>query len=438
VADTIVSGGSSAGPIPPSTPENCVVKLELPALGLAIDTFTSYEYSSHFLTPSDGWSFTIGNEDLIQSVANLIKPGMLINMSINGHVQSSGYVDGIETHTSRSSGTEFTFHGRDRLAYAVDACADPRLRLMSSQSLQDVMQAIFAPFGFNDFVADNNANRNVVTGTKIGIKTSKKGKPLKSQVIHQLKPYSGEGCFAFAARVAQRLGLWIWLSADGQHVVVSTPDFAQQPSYKLAQKRGPADIYNNVLSSHASIDISDQPSCIIATGFGTGGENPVSNFSLGVRNPAINADIKTILSSYRNTLFIPWPADPDSPDPSIQTATWIPAPVTQAFARPLFLHDDEAHTILELKYFLRREMSLRVRKTLTYNVEVEGHGVSVSSSNVGSGDIIIWGVDTIVDVDDDYANVHEPLYVLGRTFTKSRDGGTKTRLDLIRPHSIEF
>jgi len=54
------------------------------------------------------------------------------------------------------------------------------------------------------------------------------------------------------------------------------------------------------------------------------------------------------------------------------------------------------------------------------------------------GSFTPWAVDTMVDVQDDVGGVYEPLYVLSRTFHKSRSGGTKTDLELIRRYSLDL
>ncbi len=94
----------------------------------------------------------------------------------------------------------------------------------------------------------------------------------------------------------------------------------------------------------------------------------------------------------------------------------------------MYLHDDESATTEQLQCFIRRELALRQRRSLTYSVEMPGHTQNGKP----------WAVDTMVTVDDDYNRIHEDLYVLSRTFSKSRQGGTKTHLELIRPGTLEF
>ncbi len=100
--------------------------------------------------------------------------------------------------------------------------------------------------------------------------------------------------------------------------------------------------------------------------------------------------------------------------------------------RPMFLHDDEAHTPEELENFVRREMSLLMRQSLQVHVTVEGHGQQTEDG------FVPWAVDTVVDVKDEVSGLDERLYVLSRHFTKDRRGGTHTSMQLIRLNSLQF
>ena len=100
-------------------------------------------------------------------------------------------------------------------------------------------------------------------------------------------------------------------------------------------------------------------------------------------------------------------------------------------ARPMFLHDDEAKTPDQLVRFAYRELSLRQQRMWTGRYVVEGHTQGAAKNP--------WAVDTIVTVDDDSGKgFHGPMYVRGRTFEKSRNGGTRTTLRLCLPHTIDF
>ena len=408
------------------TPENGTIVLELPDAGIVLDTFNSYSFNSHFLTPTDGWHFNVGDETISDKLLQALTPGQSVQLKVDDLIQASGFVDRVDIRSDRSGGTEVSIAGRDVLAPAVDANIDPRMRFSEGQTLEQILFAIFQQFGFNAMVVDDEANLNVMRGQTRGIKTSKKGKPLKSFITHQLKPYPHEGAFAFASRLTQRHGLWIWPSADGKALIVGKPIFDQEASYALRHKRGAAGVDNNVVSSSVCRDGTDQPSIIVATGYGAGGAFPRSS----LKAIAINE-----LTAYGpDGDFVPvvkqvLKDNPEAVRIDVRTDFGHEALVPSKVARPLYLHDDESKTPEQLANYVRRELALRQRKAFTGHYIVEGH------KNSGAP----WTVNSIVDIDDDVSNVHGAFWILSRTFNKDRTGtGTRTELEIIRPNTLAF
>lgn len=397
------------------------IELLLPDAGITLSTWTEYSFNSHFLTPTDGWHFTVANSDLPQEVRAALVPGALVRLRINGCVQSTGYIDEISPGQDRHAGTVWHISGRDCLSPAVDANADPRDRYAKGTTLLDFLLGVLGPYGFTIFVEDDDANRGVITGQLRGTKTSKKGKPLKSVTLHQLKPYQSEGAFAFASRIAQRQGFWIWPDANGESLVVSKPDFTYdlQTTPKLKRTVNQSNGFNNVLSGGVRRSVTEQPSIIVAQGFGGGGSYARTRMTALVVNPAVNADVQDILNTY--------------PDAKVVSTDYFFAPLPGKFARPMFLHDDESKTPAELENFVRRELALRIHKAFQGSYEVNGH-----TYKVPDGTAAPWCVNTVVYVDDDVSDVHEPMWVMSRTFTKSRTEGTRTALELVRLNSLVF
>ena len=430
-------------------PEDDAIELQLRdqsgAISKVINTWKQYSYNSHFLTPTDGWSFTLGDEVVKQSILEGIFVGQRVTLSINGHTQGDGYVDKIQINGNRSSGVSVSVEGRDRFAPVVDGNIDPQnVRFNSSQSLWDVLYAVFSPYGWTvqatigpdaQYIVSNEANRNVITGEAQGVPATKLSKPIKSYQLHQLKPYPNEGNFAFAARVAQRFGLWIWLSADGRQVIIGKPDFGQAKKYDIRHKTGAAGSLNNVLDYHVERHAGEMPTVIVATGFGGGGEYPRGGLkcvfpniltgytALGAVRPEVqaiinaNGDGKIVLPSTESLQYL-----------NTRALTGVSTNFFNSQHRPMYLHDDESKTLEQLENFVRREMSLRQRSALTAVYTLEGH------SHNGRP----WCVDTIVNVDDDVCGIHGNMWVMSRTFTKDRMSGTRTRVELILPYTMEF
>ena len=373
-----------------SSPDRESVILRLANGGIGITNWLSYSFNEHFLTPSDAWSFEVSGSTLTDEQKGGLVPGALVQLLINGNIQSTGYIDSIERKASRTGGTLWTISGRDRFGQVVDACADPTIQFDPLSTLDQAMLTIFGQFGYtaSQIIVDNDDNRALQTGQISGTKTSNKGKPLKSFALHQYRPYPREGLFEFAARICHRRGLWIWPSSDGTKVIVGRPNFDQSSFYRLVRQAGGQ---NDILDGSVKYDLSNQPCIIVADGF-----------------------------PQAVTL------------PPLHPATSYPQMIAPSF-RTIYLHDDEAKTQAELNSFVYREMALRLRSSLHVTYTVEGHGMLAQD-----GSFTPWAVDTMVDVQDDVGGVYEPLYVLSRTFHKSRSGGTKTDLELIRRYSLDL
>jgi prophage tail gpP-like protein len=410
----------------PSHAESEQVALTLIERPLILKNWKSYEFSSHFLTPTDGWSFTIGAEDLDDETKQALRVGVRVSLTINGAVQAHGYIDAISISASRSGGLEYTIQGRDTLAQAVDSCADPTQSLKEGMNLEQALVSLFAPFGWGSpdrFTVTNDASRGVKTGTARGVKYTKGGRrkpprPTMEYLLHQLRPHSREGVFEFASRIAQRFGLWIWSTASGEQLVVSKPAFDVDPYYVLRRNRKGT---TNVLDGTVHYNIADQPTLIVADGVSGGGEFGRGRIKTIMGNTAVFCTDPAYLKPFEKY-----------PDAKRLLGHNFPTLMRVPRARTLYLHDDESQTQENLDAYVRREMALLQRRSITADYTVEGHG-----QNTPDG-FVPWTVDTTVDVEDEVAGFFERMYVMGRTFRKSRDGGTSTHLELIRLYTLEF
>jgi len=392
--------------------------------GVQFDRFIAYEVSSNYLTPTDGWSFTLAADMLSDNDRNALIEGAKVEMSIDGQVQLTGYIDTIQAHGSRSAGSLLTVEGRDWYSLAVDGHIDPSIRFKPSQTLADVVEQTLGPFGVTDFAIDAIANRNAITGRIYGTPTSKKGKPLKSYVLHEIKPYQQEGAHAFVSRVAQRFGLWIRPAADGKTVIVGQPDFDQPSRYGI-RLRNDGSQNNNVTDWDVKASRGDQPSVIFCEGFGGGGTFASNTLRTYIVNPLVVspiADIDALIKRY------PGIAQTAVPLPALGSAI-AGGPIPEAFIRALYLKDTESHTLAELQAYARRQLALHMRKSLSAHYTIEGH-------KLGGQPVAI---DTIADVDDDLGGVKIPLWILDRRFSKrAGEEGTKTVIEGIRPGTLQF
>jgi prophage tail gpP-like protein len=400
--------------------------------GLQIKQWVEYGFNSNFLTPTDGWSLTVGGEIVSKDLERELVPGARVSLSLNGLDQCSGYVDGVEISADRDSGLVYRFEGRDSLSPIIDGHIDPRTHFKESQSLEELFRTIFEPFGFKNFVIDNDAHRSLRTGLRTGRpgKGKRGGRAIAQRKLRQLRPQMHEGAFAFAARVAQRHGLWIWSSPDGQTIILGEPDFDQEPSYKLRRNRGGT----NILGGHIKLDTAEQPTIVLADGFSGGGEFGKSRIRAKCVHPILGYDASGTMLPHVKAIYDKHAEAVEIKLPSVDTKNTLyrKARSNRIQSRPLYLHDDESKTLEQLTMYVQREMALRLQKSAAVSYTVEGHAWT------DGGAYVPWAPDTIVDVDDDVFGIKGRMYVLGRTFRKSRNGGTTTQLDLILPGSLKF
>jgi prophage tail gpP-like protein len=424
------------------------VEVYFPDVGIKVQNWTSYELNQHFLTPTDGWRFTIGDEFLTDELVNALVPGQKVEFYINGLPQCVGYIGKLTTHADRRSGTVLTVEGRDVFAPLVDSGLDPKLIFPEGTPYEEVVRGVLKDFGFNDVLFTNEANRALQTAkdtvlhstktaanapkakaakdphtTTRGAKAAAKSeaKRLQKATAHQVKPYPNEGAYEFLARISSRYGLFLWPSADGKQVIISKPAYLQTPVYKLLCKRE-GDV-TNILSATAVRDWDEQPSAIVATG--RGGDlarrqgmtaYAVNPWTGNDKDGTVPLDLAKRLQEY----------------PTAKQVNVLVSPGAQRYVsrtpRIMYVHDDNSQNLEQLQYFVRRELSMKMRRVLTYSVAVQGH------TQAG----VPWCVDTMVEVDDDLNNLHENMYLLSRTFSKSRSEGTKTHLELIREGTLDL
>lgn len=418
-----------ANPYDIDQPEDGSITIRLPYAGSASNPqveyshFLSYRYQQSFLSPSDQWSFTLATDELSPSDQAALIEGARVEVSIDDQGQAIGFIDEVKCHGNREAGAVTTITGFDWLHPTVQSHIDPGIKFKPSQTLEYLLEQVFEPFGMKVLSIDNITNRNAITGRIYGSPRSKKGKPLKSYSLHRTQPYPNESAFAFASRVSQRFGLWIWPAADGQTVIVGQPDFDQPSRYSVRLKNDGTQA-NNVIDWDVTSARGDQPSIIFASGSGGGGEFAQSTLRGYIVNPLLVspiADVDALVKRYPGIIQAAVPL------PALGSAI-SSVPVPLGAMRPLYLHDPESHDNAELQAYLRRELSHCMRRSLSAKYTIEGH-------RLGGQPIAI---DTMIDVDDDLSNTHLPLWILEREFMKDLGGGTKTTFSGIRPGTLAF
>lgn len=436
------------------------VVLRLPDYGREIVNWSRYSFNQQFLSPTSGWSFSISDEDTALT-NDLLVEGAVVQLVINNNVQCTGYIEK-KTIQTGPRGTTVTIQGRDILGPVVDATIDPDFKFTAGMTIPQFVLAVLLPFGIKNIRNSDAANINIITGLPAkqgGGGTSTVQVPqqqstvnadgtitlsstyvqatvtqvsgtrpdLKTITIQQLKPHAGEGVYAFIDRVLRRLGFTMWAMADGSGVVIDKADFTTPPSQKIVHKRTDPS-RNNVLDGTMRMDLTSQPSVIIATGRGGGQTTAKSamrvimvNELTGLdENGFVLSEIRKIADKYASAKFL---------DLRSELAPFKRPKGDRKVVRPFFLKDDEAKNMAQLEAFVRREMGNRQMKSLQLDYRLVGHT---------SDGVHPWGINTSVAVEDDVFGVQETMWVVEKEFTKSNSGGTETSLKLIRPYTLQI
>jgi prophage tail gpP-like protein len=390
-----------------------------------IRVLDNYKFNQNFLVPTAGWSFVISTEDTILANQYFV-PGARIQIYANGHLQCTGYIDNINKGQSSEQGTKFTISGRDILGPVCDGSLDRiSSQIAANMTVEDLLHKILPRFGITVYYLNDNENINVVTGSSNSTapKTNLKAIPLD-----KLKGKFGEGAYELIERILSRLGLRMWAACTHDAVVIDKPNFTNAPIHRIIRKKDPLLSYsNNVLSGFANINYQKQPSAVVLEGSGGQGDNANSQLIAIAYNELVSFKAD---GSMRNNIVDLAAGYPNAKVLDIRKEL-LPKRdlITKTYAQlPAFIKDDESKTIEQLCQSARKRLSMFQKEYLSCEYELEGHSQNGHP----------FAVNTMVSVDDDVCDIHQNLWVLDKTFTKSSQGGTRTQLKLILPYTLEL
>src|SRR6266542_78830 len=119
-----------------------------------IQIWESYTFSKHYLQPTDGFRFIVGDEQLNPDLFKLLVPGQRVQLEINGNLQCTGYIDVVDPSGDRSSGNTILLEGRDCFSPVVDAEIDPRKHYPDKTILSKLLEDTLEQFDCTTFLID--------------------------------------------------------------------------------------------------------------------------------------------------------------------------------------------------------------------------------------------------------------------------------------------
>ena len=91
------------------------VGLELTNFGRRIDNWTEYTFNSHYLTPTDAFSFTLAGKDVDGDSLRYTAPFQPVTLTVGQRTTATGYIDSQNIHHDRSGGTAAGHRNAERL-----------------------------------------------------------------------------------------------------------------------------------------------------------------------------------------------------------------------------------------------------------------------------------------------------------------------------------
>jgi prophage tail gpP-like protein len=368
----------------------------------------SWSIDSSFLTSTDGFEFQFIGETVEAKTGLELAP---VELLVDGQSMLFGRID--VTVIGDVSPSIVTVRGRDYLADLVEGDIDPTVSIAAGATLDDVILQVCGPYGITHIEGGPEARQLA--------RTKKPQKPAKKRGKKQLrddKPEPGQCAYDFCNRILARGGLTMQPASEPYKVVLQAPNYSQDSIGRITRKNTQF-AAGNVIKGVATRDFSRCPTYALFTGRQGA---PVEKSSRTKKQ----WDIGEVANGYQGDLkdtLMRWalggrrlPKD---------RALIVP----RALYRLLYWRDERAKTQSEIDNSALRAVAERLKDTLRYEVTLRG------LVNPDTG--YYWAVDTIVDVDDDVAMVHEPLWVASRKFTFDGSKLTTT-LECWRPGTFQI
>lgn len=366
----------------------------------------TWSIDSAFLTSTDAFEFEFIGEKPDDRREMELAP---VELFIDGCSMLQGRVD--ITVRGDKGPSVVTCRGRDYFGDLMEGDVDPTIVVPAGATLEDTILQACAPYGI--IGVDGPEARQMA-------RTKATQKPVKLPRKHQLKdakPEPGQGCYDWCNRILARHGLTMQPAADASKVVLQAPNYAQDPIGRIIRKDSAQP--GNVIRGVATRDFSKIPTWALFSG--RAGKPSESS-----SRTKANWDLAEVSAGYASELhdiLMRWTIG------GRRLPTNRSAIVPRALYRLLYWRDELAKTQEQIDASALRAVAERIKDTLRYEVTLRG------LVNPDTG--YFWSYDTILDVDDDVADVHENLWVASRNF--SFDGKQlTTKLECWRPGSFQI
>jgi len=380
-------------------------RIELVSDGIPILYSESYEVILGILQQPAAFCLTLGAAVPVRELAELWVPGTPFELRIGGAAQFSGRSDGY-TLGKGEGGNRCSVRGRDTLATLNDAFARTEQGFSDASFLDLVNAAMTEAYGLSGaptVIFSNEANRKAITKAPVeqdsgpvalarviarglGFELKLASKAAQSKKL-QLK--MGQRWLSdFLKPEMDRAGLFLWAAGDGT-VMLTTPNTAQQPTFRLFRRNGKTNIIDGEYKNEPTARFSR---CEVHSRAGGA------------------ADARTkIFASYEDQEMVGW-----------------------GFDRPLCISDPKSKTIEQAEFLARRKIIEARRGAWSLSYTIAGHALP----NLYNGEMSIPAPDVVFEVDDDEFGISGKFWA--EAVAHRRNPHRTTTIQLMRVEDVVF
>lgn len=385
--------------------------------GTIIDSWTRLSLRDTFTDPLGAYEFELRPQRAkIQEYSDKIRKGDLVGVRVDEIPQGSYLIQGVTRRVDRE-GVTFQIECQSRLATTYEANVDPDISkaYKSDTPVTSVILEAMSPYGFDTIIGDTAASRNAKIGKKIsGAKQALQVDAIKHK---DCQAQEGESVYAFCSRIFNRLGCALHVNHEGV-LLLSAPDYEQQPSYTLVQDFDGSNPGDRMLDGFSIEDTNEGQfsECVVRGVAGDSGRQTRSTQPIG---RVVTADPVISLGT---EAFPTVPRDLEDFGGHTYRSVASVAPY-----KPRFIRDKNARDKARCVNVAKLVLGMAAAKAYVLTCEVDG-----MRSKEGK----VWTVDTIATVVIEAFAISEPMWVLERVLVIDRNGGQKTRLKLIPVGSL--
>ncbi|WP_028318966.1 phage baseplate assembly protein [Desulfobulbus elongatus] len=347
-------------------------EVRLEVAGRRIERFVSYEIGADIYVADDAFSLEVARPEIT------IEPGQKCELYVNGELELTGIVDRCSRRFDKN-GLTYRIEGRDLMALLVDSYCE-EFKSVQGKKLSELAEMLLATVPFinrktieyqEDVVGKLKGKKKTVDDPLVGYMDT-------PQKISQIEP--GMTVFEVLKNYAASRGLMFWAKPDGTFVF-GRPKVEGEAVYELANLlsgRG-----NNIIDGEEIDDISQRYSKVVVIGQQQGSDDLEDAAAVNTRAEAVDETFpfyKPYVTTDNN----------DAQSPALHAR---------------FIMEQQRHEGYQLMY------------------TVQGH------SQRGRN----WQINELCGVRDEDLGVDEVLLVYARTFSRSKTGGTTTKLRLGKP-----